>query len=252
MTSCLKWDEDVTERNLAYIDDPEGNGRDWIAAILERGTRPPKECTVGKTFDYSTGNSQLLSAILDEALTRKSTDQSACEFIQENLLDKIGVAPDKWAFYEQGYFAGGHSLWLSPKELMKFGLLYLNNGSWNNRQIIPRRWAESSKIAQTKCQSAGCSLSDDSSVPDGYGYYFWLGRIGEHRVTMSWGYGGQMIYMFDDLDAVVVITTDTVKYTYDGDAGGDGDEANKSDIPERTVMDYLERVLKDEVIAAVE
>ena len=41
---ALVIDEDVTERNLAYIDNPEGNGRDWIAAILERGTRPLPIC----------------------------------------------------------------------------------------------------------------------------------------------------------------------------------------------------------------
>jgi hypothetical protein len=58
---------------------------------------------------------------------------------------------------------------------------------------------------------------------------------------MSWGYGGQMIYIFDDLDAVVVITTDTVRYTYDDDG----------DIPENRVMAYIERVMKEEVVEAV-
>lgn len=240
MTSCLNWDEDETERHLRNIRDPDDDGRDWIAAILDRGTRPQTECTPGKTFSYSTGNSQLISAILQEALKRKNLDQSTCDFIQTNLFDKIGIAADKWAFYEQGYFAGGHSLWLSPKELMKFGLLYLNNGRWNNKQIVPTEWVKTSKTAQIKCQSPGCSISDDSHVPDGYGYYFWLGQIGQHRVTMSWGYGGQMIYIFDDLDAVVVITTDTVRYTYDDDH-----------IPEDSVMAYLERVMEEEVIEAV-
>ena len=242
MSSCLRWREDVTERHLKYVRDREGNGRDWIAAILDRGTRPQTECTPGKTFGYSTGNSQLISAILQEALKRKSPGQSTCDFIQTNLFDQIGIAADKWAFYEQGYFAGGHSLWLSPKELMKFGLLYLNNGRWNNSQIVPKKWVESSKAAQIKCRSPGCSISTDSHVPDGYGYYFWLGRIAEHPVTISWGYGGQMIYMFDDLDAVAVITTDTVRYTYDADGG---------DIPEDRVMAYIERVMKEEVVEAV-
>jgi CubicO group peptidase (beta-lactamase class C family) len=242
MTSCLRWDEDVTERHLKYVRDREGNGRDWIAAILDRGTRPQKECTPGKTFGYSTGNSQLISAILQEALKRKGVGQSTCEFIQTNLFDKIGIAADKWAFYEQGYFAGGHSLWLSPKELLRFGLLYLNNGRWNKNQIVPKEWVETSKTTQVKCQSPGCSISDESRVPDGYGYYFWLGRIGEHRVTMSWGYGGQMIYIFDNLATVVVITTDTVNYTYDDD---------DDDIPEDKVMEYIERIMKEEVLEAV-
>ena len=59
---------------------------------------------------------------------------------------------------------------------------------------------------------------------------------------MSWGYGGQMIYIFDDLDAVVVITTDTVKYTYEDD---------DDDMPEHRVMAYIERVMKEEVVEAV-
>ena len=241
MSSCLVWDEDDTERDLKYIPDQDGNGRDWIAAILDRGTRPEAECTPGKTFGYSTGNSQLISAILQEALKRKKLGQSACEFIQTNLFDKIGVTADKWAFYEQGYFSGGHSLWLSPKELLKFGLLYLNNGRWNNSQIIPKDWVKTSKSAQISCQSPGCSISDDLRVPDGYGYYFWLGRMGGHPVTISWGYGGQMIYMFDDLNTVVAITTDTVNYTYDDD----------DDVPEDRVMAYIERVMNEEVVEAV-
>ena len=241
MSSCLRWHEDVTEKNLKYVRDREGNGRDWIAAILDRGTRPQTECTPGKTFGYSTGNSQLISAILQEALKRKSPGQSACEFIQTNLFDKIGIAADKWAFYEQGYFAGGHSLWLSPKELMKFGLLYLNNGKWNNNQLVPKEWVEDSKTAKIKCQAPGCSISGDSRVPDGYGYYFWLGRISQHPVAISWGYGGQMIYIFDDLDVVVVITTDTARYTYDADGG----------IPEDKVLAYIERVMQKEVVEAV-
>jgi hypothetical protein len=57
---------------------------------------------------------------------------------------------------------------------------------------------------------------------------------------VSWGYGGQMIYIFPDLGAVVVITTDTVKYAYD-----DGN------IPERKVMEYIERVVKEEVLEGV-
>ena len=242
MSSCLRWNEDVTERHLKYVRDPEGNGRDWIAAILDRGIRPQAECTLGKTFGYSTGNSQLVSAILQEALKRKRVRQSTCEFIQTNLFDKVGIAADKWAFYEQGYFAGGHSLWLSPRELMKFGLLYLSNGRWNNSQIVPKEWVENSKTAQVRCQSPGCSISTDSRATDGYGYYFWLGQIGGHRATISWGYGGQMIYIFDDLDAVVVVTTDTVKYTYEDDGNG---------IPEERVMAYIERVMKEEVVEAL-
>jgi hypothetical protein len=53
-----------------------------------------------------------------------------------------------------------------------------------------------------------------------------------------------MIYMFHDLDAAVVITTDTVRYTYD-------DDDNDGDVPERSVMEYIERVLKEEVVEAV-
>jgi CubicO group peptidase (beta-lactamase class C family) len=240
MSSCLKWNEDVSEESLKYVRDRESNSRDWIAAILDRETFSEKRCTPGTTFRYSTGNSQLISAILQEGLKRKNLNQSTCEFIQANVLDKIGIAADKWAFYEQGYFAGGHSLWLSPKELMKFGLLYLNNGIWNNTQIISKEWVQASTSVQVKCESPGCSISSDSRVPDGYGYYFWLGRIGDYRVTVSWGYGGQMIYIFPDLGAVVVITTNTVKYAYD-----DGN------IPERKVMEYIERVMKEEVLEGI-
>jgi CubicO group peptidase (beta-lactamase class C family) len=73
---------------------------------------------------------------------------------------------------------------VTPRELAKFGLLYLHDGRWNGRQLVPAAWVEASTTSQV-----------DAGAPYGYGYNFWLRDIAGHSVAMAWGFGGQMIYI---------------------------------------------------------
>ena len=87
--------------------------------------------------------------------------------------------------------------------MAKFGALYLNGGSWNGTQIVPSSWVDA---------------STDPSIPFvgsyrtlyGYGYNWWLGRsqFGEQRVAYfrASGWGGQNIYVYPELDLILVFT----------------------------------------------
>jgi CubicO group peptidase (beta-lactamase class C family) len=182
MTSGGRWNEDTTETQIERTPD-------WIAATL----RLPRAAAPGTLFNYSSGDTHLSSAVLTSA-----TRTTACEFVHQNLLAPLGVVAEHWGRDPQGYFSGGYNFYVTPRELAKFGLLYLQNGRWNGTQVVPAAWVAASMTKQV-----------DAGAPYGYGYDFWLRDIAGHDVVMAWGFGGQMIYIIEDLDLVVVMTTNT-------------------------------------------
>ena len=188
MTSGNRWEEDTTEAQIQRTPD-------WTAALL----RLPRAATPGTRFNYDTGDTHLSSAVLTAA-----TGTTACEFIHRNLLAPMGVVAEHWGRDPQGYFSGGYNLYLTPRELAKFGLLYLHDGRWNGRQLVPAAWVRASTTGQV-----------DAGAPYRYGYDFWLRDIAGHHVAMAWGFGGQMVYVVRDLDLVVVLTTNTRDFAQD-------------------------------------
>lgn len=186
MTSGSRWTEDSTETRIER--EP-----DWIAATLGL----PRAAPPGTLFNYSTGDSHLSSAVLASA-----TGTTACEFIHQNLLAPLGVVAEHWGRDPQGYFSGGYNFYVTPRELAKFGSLYLRDGHWNGKQLVPAAWVDASTTIQV-----------DAGAPYGYGYDFWLRDIAGHQVAMAWGFGGQMIYIVEELDLVVVLTTNTRDFT---------------------------------------
>lgn len=182
MTSGIDWTEDTTENTIQTTPD-------WIAAILSLDMAD----TSGATFNYSTGNAHLDSAVLTAAV-----HTTACEFIHTNLLAPMGIVAEHWGRDPQGYFSGGYNLYLTPRELAKFGLLYLHGGNWHGRQLVPAAWVTAAMTAHAV---------DDRTYS--YGYDFWLRKLAGHDVAMAWGFGGQMIFIVVDLNMVVVMTTNT-------------------------------------------
>lgn len=192
MTSGSQWTEDTTETQIEQTPD-------WVAATLGL----PRAAAPGTLFNYSTGDSHLSSAVLTSA-----TRTTACEFIHQHLLAPMGIVAEHWGRDPQGYFSGGYNFYVTPRELAKFGLLYLHDGRWHDTQLVPAAWVAASMTNQV-----------DAGAPYSYGYDFWLRDIAGHDVAMAWGFGGQMIYIIKDLDLVVVMTTNTRDFTPDSFTG---------------------------------
>lgn len=188
MTSGSRWNENSTENQIQRTPD-------WVAATL----RLPRAARPGTQFEYSTGDTHLSSAVLTSA-----TRATGCEFIHENLLAPLGIVAEHWGRDPQGYFSGGYNFYVTPRELARFGLLYLHDGRWQGRQLVPASWVRESMTNQV-----------DAGAPYGYGYDFWLRDVAGHHVAMAWGFGGQMIYIVEDLDLVVVLTTNTRDFDQD-------------------------------------
>jgi CubicO group peptidase (beta-lactamase class C family) len=87
---------------------------------------------------------------------------------------------------------------LTPRQMLAFGSLYLHKGSVKGRQVVPERWVA------TSCEPRGRSRFN----PDqGYGYGWWTRDFAGRRACFAWGFGGQYILVFDDLDLVVVTSS---------------------------------------------
>lgn len=163
----------------------------WVRFALTR----PMVADPGTEMQYSTGSSHLLSAILTKA-TRGSTFQ----FANNALARPLGFTLARWPLDPQGVFFGGNDMLLTPKQMVSIGELYLHRGSVNGRQVVPAAWVDTSCVSRT------------ASVFDGdrkYGYGWWQQEFNGGSACFAWGYGGQYILVFRDLDLVVVATSST-------------------------------------------
>lgn len=163
----------------------------WVRFALARNM----VADPGAEMQYSTGSSHLLSAIL-----AKATKASTFQFANEALARPLGFTLARWPVDPQGVFFGGNDMLLTPAQMVSIGELYLRRGLVNGRQIVPAAWVDSSCVSRT------------TSVFDGdrkYGYGWWQQEFEGGSACFAWGYGGQYIMVFRDLELVVVVTSST-------------------------------------------
>ena len=109
--------------------------QDWVQFAIDR--RVVSE--PGTRFVYDSPGMHILSAILQEA-----TGMTALEFGRENLFEPLGIRDVIWPVDPQGFNYGWGDLYLYPHDAAKIGYLWLNNGVWDNEQIVSRKWVEDS------------------------------------------------------------------------------------------------------------
>ena len=164
--------------------------RNWVRAALAR----PLQAEPGTRFSYSTGGTHLLSATLSRAAGR-----STHAFAREHLFEPLGIQRSAWARDRQGVHMGGNNLSLLPRDMLKFGQLYLNRGRWNGSQLLPWRWVDqSTRPGRVGPRGRG-------RIYGGYGYLWWLRGTRERGAYIASGYGGQYIYVAPAEDLVVVV-----------------------------------------------
>ena len=175
--------------------------------LLYSGFRPSTLIDVplvrdpGTGFEYSNLTSHLLGIIVARAC---GTDLRS--FAQEHLFSPLGVEPGFWQQDWEGYYLGFSDIHLSAYEMAKFGLLYLNDGEYAGRQIVPAGWVHDS--LQIYSENAWKFRVGRNWRDNAYGYQWWSIRAGDHRYSLAWGHGGEQIVLLDELDMVMVVTVD--------------------------------------------
>lgn len=164
------------------------SSENWVDFVLSR----PMIAEPGTEFAYNTGASQLLSAIL-----QKATGEDAFTFAEKNLFVPLDIQDVTWGKDPQGITTGGFQISMKPSDAAKIGLLYLNNGNYDGKQIVSETWVEES----TQAHSQGGYFGSK------YGYHWWVEDTGEVNYYYAMGYGGQYIFIAPERNLVAVFSS---------------------------------------------
>lgn len=159
----------------------------------------------GSTYVYSTGLTHVGSAALTEA-----TGESTADFARTRLLQPLGITVPRWDGSPEGYPTGGAEMWMRPRDMARFGELYLAGGTLDGESILTPAWVEQ---------------SGDPWIPEAGGrtYGLWWrerpwSSYPYDDSFFAWGHGGQFIFLFPSWDLQVVVTS---KWNVDGTASGE-------------------------------
>lgn len=165
------------------------DSRDWVRFILNL----PMAYQPGVAASYCTGGVVVMGSII---ATRSGVPLDT--FANTWLFNPLGISNVRWRRSPDGSATGGGGMQLRPRDMAKFGNLFVNGGRWNGVQVIPEQWIEESK---RRVNTLG---------PDGYGFNWWKRSFpvrGQPQVsTFASGNGGNFIFLFPAEQLVVVFT----------------------------------------------
>ncbi len=184
MTTGLHWPE------YYPYEHPQNPYNDWKASEdhVEYVLNRSMIAAPGTTFNYNTGATHLLSAIIQRA-----TNMSTIDFAEQYLFGPLSISRSIWLQDPQGVACGGDGLFLRTRDMAKLGYLFLKSGKWDGRQIISERWVRTSTRPLIY-------LGLDS----GYGYQWWVNPNSERYRAL--GYGGQQINVYYTRDLLIMFT----------------------------------------------
>ncbi|HYX69612.1 MAG TPA: serine hydrolase [Terriglobales bacterium] len=183
MTSGLDCHVEHAEITLRQMD----QSKDWVQFMLDL----PMVAEPGSKFEYCSGGMHLLSGVISQ-----TTGNSALEFARRELFQPLGIEDVIWPSDPQGVSRGWGDLHLQPRDMAKIGYLWLNQGRWEGRQIIPTEWM----------QAATQAHSHPNFGSGEYGYGFWVYPQRDPFIYEALGRGGQRISVVPAKNLVVVFT----------------------------------------------
>lgn len=148
----------------------------------------------GTHFAYNSIGTYMLSAIL-----RRVTGENLSDYLLPRMLEPVGIGP----LYSEkcrchGTDIGGWGLWASTRQLALAGQLWLHDGAWNGRQIIPADYMREAKSWQIQNGPGSADWCQ------GYGFQFWRCQ---HQCVRGDGASGQYVVMDPRRDSVLVINS---------------------------------------------
>ncbi len=203
---------------------------DWVLGWLERGMAAEP----GTDWEYDTMSTFMLSAIV-----QKVTGMKLLDFLNENLFTPIGITEADWEESPDGTNCGGWGLRLKTESQAKLGVLLLNYGKWDGRQLVSRKWIEEMTSEQfrnyvpkpdipktaigkikyyIKLAWAHIKSWFTGKEPElvkfweAYGYQTKILHHPTFEAFFAIGLNGQTIYMNRERDLVVVINGSTPGY----------------------------------------
>lgn len=143
----------------------------------------------GREFLYSSGNSYVLSAIV-----QRVTGKTCSEYIKETITETIGLSDFDWMLSPEGICSGGNGVSLTVEDMARIGLLYLNGGEWQGQQLLKAEWVKRSL--------GNWDIDRQEKTRTAYNYHW------EHKgdIWASMGMFGQACVIVPAMDMVVAMT----------------------------------------------
>jgi CubicO group peptidase (beta-lactamase class C family) len=197
MTSGLRWNEQVP------YTDPQNDEirmtRD--AQPLRYALSAPFAIDPGADFNYNGGLTQVMAAVIE-----RGTKTPIEDYARIKLFEPLGITDVEWLGDLAGMPAAASGLRLRPRDLAKFGSLYLHGGRWNSKQVVPEDWVARSTRRQFRFPPPSGA---DKSGEFGYGYFWWYNcyptSAGPVEARTAVGNGQQRVFVLPGLDMVVTI-----------------------------------------------
>jgi CubicO group peptidase (beta-lactamase class C family) len=164
-----------------------GGGKDDVARFAaDRGLA----AAPGTRFNYSSGTSNVVSGIVARLL---GPGEPYASFVQSRLFDPLGMSSATAQFDAAGTWVASSFVYATARDFLRFGTLYLNDGVWEGRRLLPEGWVSHGRLIRS-------IDTEDGSL---YGAHWWV--VGDtHGSFRASGYEGQSILICPPLDLVVV------------------------------------------------
>ena len=165
-----------------------------IPWILENWTE--KLVTGERRFSYSYSDPIIISHVLYNA-----TGKTIEEMAEEHFFKPMGIKKHKFRTFGNGLTNPIDNMELRSRDILKLGLLTLNGGVWNGKQLLNKAYIDEATTSHATVNKK-----------ESYGYFWWVNQIKvkgkTYEVKTAFGAGGQMIYVVPEFDMVVVFTAD--------------------------------------------
>ena len=177
----------------------------------------PMATDPGSEFGYATPASVSLGQAIENVAPLSLIDYGGVNFLLPLGISRVEVERTPTGLPDLG-----RGLFLTTRDLLKLGQLYLDHGEWNGERVVSADWVARSTMPHVEI---GWVNPDNMEWElDGYGYQWWIGAFdldGTRVETYAaWGFGEQWLMVVPALDLVVAVNSHGEK--------GDDDEANQA------------------------
>jgi CubicO group peptidase (beta-lactamase class C family) len=183
--ACDDWNAASPGNEVKMYDE-----RDWVRFILDL----PMVADPGTRYGYCTGGVVTLGAVIGNA-----SGQRADAYARQVLFGPLGITRAEWQLTPTGAVDTGGHIHMRPRDMAKFGQLFLQRGLWNGQRVVSEAWVERSTSFRVR------TLSNEE-----YGYLWWRRATQRNGAPIptyyAVGNGGQQIIVAPSLDLVAVFT----------------------------------------------
>lgn len=169
-------------------------GFDWVKSSMDNQL----DFEPGTAFSYSNIEPYIILKIIDDVCKHRG-----CEFIKEQLCEPLGINIAKWPKTSKGNPIGYGGIFMTSRDMARYGQLYLKDGIIDGKRILSEEW-----VKKSTTNYISQNLMPQRTPASGYGYYWWIDNYCENLIIQAAGNGGQHIFIVPNQNLIVVTTAE--------------------------------------------